>query len=109
LAYYDANVGGTLLQEVMGEAGVAALVSGHVERLRRRERPAPVRETPLCTASVYDARSTSSRTSRCDRRGNANWRMAIVQTNPAGAHSSDVGEAPRGRVAPFRSYARCCR
>jgi len=102
LAYYDANVAGTLsLVEVMGEAGVATLVFssstsvyGDATELRLTE------ETPLESANVY------GRTKRVVEdflrdlaRANANWRIAIVRKfNAAGAHSSGMmGEAPRGR------------
>lgn len=102
LAYYDANVGGTLsLIEVMGEAGVAALVFsssssvyGDANDLRLSE------ETPLRQASVYGrTKRVVEDLLRDLSKANANWRMAIVRKfNPAGGHSSGMlGEAPRGR------------
>jgi len=112
LAYYDANVAGTLaLVEVMGEAGVATLifsssasVYGDATDLRLTE------ETPLQSANVY------GRTKRVVEdflrdlsRANANWRIGIVRKfNPAGAHSSGMmGEAPRGR--PTHLFPQLCR
>jgi len=112
LAYYDANVAGTLaLVEVMGEAGVATLiftssasVYGDATDLRVTE------ETPLQSANVY------GRTKRVVEdflrdlsRANANWRIGIVRKfNPAGAHSSGMmGEAPRGR--PTHLFPQLCR
>lgn len=103
LAYYDANVGGTLsLMEVMGEAGVATLVFnsassvyGHASDLRLAE------TTVLQTASVYGRTKRVVESMLHDlSHANANWRMAIVRTfNPAGAHSSGMlGEAPRSRA-----------
>ena len=102
LAYYDANVGGTLsLIEVMGEAGVAALVFsssssvyGDANDLRLSE------ETPLRQASVYGRTKRVVEDMLRDlSKANANWRMAIVRKfNAAGGHSSGMlGEAPRGR------------
>src|SRR6476620_5795348 len=82
LAYYDANVAGTLaLVEVMGEAGVATLifsssasVYGDATDLRLTE------ETPLQSANVY------GRTKRVVEdflrdlsRANANWRIGIIR------------------------------
>jgi UDP-glucose 4-epimerase len=112
LAYYDANVAGTLaLVEVMGEAGVATLifsssasVYGDATDLRLTE------ETPLQSANVY------GRTKRVVEdflrdlsRANANWRIGIIRKfNPAGAHSSGMmGEAPRGR--PTHLFPQLCR
>src|SRR6187551_1437886 len=112
LAYYDANVGGTLsLIEVMGEAGVATLVFssaasvyGDATDLRLAE------ETPLQSVSVY------ARTKRVVEdflldlsKANANWRIGVVRKfNPAGAHSSGmVGEAPRGRATHL--FPQLCR
>ena len=102
LAYYDANVGGTLaLIEVMGEAGVATLVFssassvyGDATDLRLSE------QTPLRSSSVYGrTKRVVEDLLRDLSTANANWRMAVVRKfNPAGAHSSGMlGEAPRSR------------
>jgi len=102
LAYYDANVGGTLsLIEVMGEAGVATLVFssassvyGDATDLRLSE------QTPLRASSVYGrTKRVVEDLLRDLSTANANWRMAVVRKfNPAGAHSSGMlGEAPRSR------------
>src|SRR6478672_11217855 len=82
LAYYDANVGGTLaLIEVMGEAGVATLVFssassvyGEATELRLSE------ETPLHTASVYGRTKRVVEDFLLDlSKANANWRIGVVR------------------------------
>jgi UDP-glucose 4-epimerase len=102
LAYYDANVGGTLsLIEIMGEAGVGTLVFGSSASVYGDAQAALASEE-----HVRDAASVYGRTKRVVEdflrdlsRANANWRIAIVRKfNVAGAHSSAMmGEAPRGR------------
>jgi UDP-glucose 4-epimerase len=104
LAYYDANVGGTLsLIEVMGEAGVAALVFSSASSVYGDADDLCLSEnTPLHTASVYGrTKRVVEEMLRDLSRANANWRMAIVRKfNPAGAHSSGMlGDAPRGRAS----------
>lgn len=102
LAYYDVNVGGAIaLAEVMGEAGVAALVFSSSAAVYGQPEHLPVTEdAPLRPHSVY------GRTKRVVEdflrdlaHANANWRIAILRYfNPAGAHASGMlGEAPRGR------------
>jgi UDP-glucose 4-epimerase len=102
LAYYDVNVGGTLgLVEVMGEAGVAALVFSSGASIYGDAGEARLSEDdPLASTGVY------GRTKRVVEdflrdlySANANWRIAAVRKfNVAGAHSSGMmGEAPRGR------------
>ena len=102
LTYYDVNVGGTLaLAEVMGEAGVAALVFSSSATVYGQPDALPATEdAPLAPQSVY------GRTKRVVEdflrdlaRANSNWRIAILRYfNPAGAHPSGrIGESPRGR------------
>jgi UDP-glucose 4-epimerase len=103
LAYYDANVGGTLsLVEVMGEAGVGTLVFSSSASVYGDANDLSLREDAACEpVSVY------GRTKRIVEdflrdlsRANPNWRIAIVRKfNVAGAHSSGMlGDAPRGRA-----------
>lgn len=112
LAYYDANVAGTLaLAEVMGEAGVATLVFGSAASVY-----GDVDDTPADEDSPRDPLSVHGRTKRVVEdflrdlsRANANWRIAVVRKfNVAGAHSSAMmGEAPRGR--PTHLVPQLCR
>ena len=104
LAYYDANVGGTLsLIEVMGEAGVPALVFSSASSVYGDADDLQLSEAmPLRTANVYGrTKRVVEGMLRDLSKANANWRMAIVRKfNPAGAHSSGMlGEAPRGRAS----------
>lgn len=102
LAYYDANVGGTLsLVEVMGEAGVGTLVfSSSASVYGNVEDGGIAEDAPRRPASVYGRTKRIVEDFLRDlHRANANWRIAIVRKfNVAGAHSSGMmGEAPRGR------------
>jgi UDP-glucose 4-epimerase len=102
LAYYDANIGGTLsLIEVMGEAGVGTLVFASAASVYGVAGDASMTEE-----SPREAPSVHGRTKRVVEdllrdlsHANANWRIAIVRKfNVAGAHGSGMmGEAPRSR------------
>lgn len=112
LAYYDVDVGGTLsLVEVMGEAGVGALVFASSASVYGNADDLCVAEEAECApVSVY------GRTNRVVEdflhdlsQANANWRIGVVRTfNASGAHSSGMmGEAPRGRAT--RLLPQLCR
>ncbi len=101
-AYYDVNVGGTFaLTQVMGEAGVGALVFSSSASVYGQPDSLPVDESaPLRPAGVYGrSKRVVEDFLRDLSRANPNWRVAILRYfNPAGAHpSARIGEAPRGR------------
>lgn len=102
LAYWDANVGGTIaLAEVMGEAGVARLVFSSSATVYGQPDVLPVPEdAPLKPHSVYGrTKRTAEDFLRDLARANANWRIGILRYfNPAGAHpSARIGESPADR------------
>jgi UDP-glucose 4-epimerase len=112
LAYYDANVGGTLsLVEVMGEAGVGTLVfSSSASVYGNVEEGCAAEDAPCDPASVYGRTKRVVEDFLRDlHRANPNWRIAIVRKfNVAGAHSSGMmGDAPRGR--PTHLVPQLCR
>ncbi|HVF65213.1 MAG TPA: SDR family NAD(P)-dependent oxidoreductase, partial [Casimicrobiaceae bacterium] len=109
LAYWDANVGGAIaLIEVMGEAGVAALVFSSSATVYGQPDSLPVAEdADLRPQSVYGRTKLVVEDFLRDvAAANANWRIALLRYfNPAGAHvSATIGEAPIGRpnnLVPF--------
>ena len=102
LAYYDVNVGGTLrLTEVMGEAGVSALVFSSSATVYGQPDDLPVVEdAPMRPFSVYGRTKRQAEQFLIDMAAaNPNWRVGILRYfNPAGAHPSGrIGEAPSGK------------
>ncbi len=112
LAYYDANVGGTLsLVEVMGEAGVGTLVfSSTTSVYGNVDDGAAAEDAPRDPVSVYGRTKRVVEDFLRDlHRANPNWRIAVLRKgNVAGAHASGMmGAAPRGR--PTHLVLQLCR
>ena len=101
LAYYDNNVGGSLvLFETMAEAGVKTLVFSSSATVYGDPKSVPITEDfPLSATNPYGRSKLMIEDMLRDlSRADPAWRVALLRYfNPAGAHESGlIGENPRG-------------
>jgi len=108
-AYYDVNVGGTVvLMEAMEEAGIARLVFSSSATVYGIPHYLPIdEEHPLSTVNPYGRSKLQVEDilrDQCSAR--PDWTVAILRYfNPVGADDSGlIGESPRGTPANLMPY-----
>ncbi len=115
LRYYDCNIGSTLaLCEVMGEAGVKALIFSSSATVYGDPASVPITEDfPRSATNPYGASKLMIEDMLADlAKAEPDWRIARLRYfNPVGAHESGlIGEAPSGlpnNLMPYVAQVAC--